>query len=80
MIINVMPYEQNSVDQSSNTTINEQGPKEKVAQELTKSEPTFSLNNSYTKKPEENTQANKKQDELMPISKHLLDTEDEIST
>ncbi|CAG8731486.1 15299_t:CDS:2 [Cetraspora pellucida] len=89
---NVMPHEQNSVDQSSNTTINEQdeitispnnpymeGPKEKVAQELTKSEPTFSTNNPYAKKPEENTQANEEQDKLMPISEHPSDTEEEMS-
>ncbi|CAG8749125.1 702_t:CDS:2, partial [Cetraspora pellucida] len=55
------------------------GPKEKVAQELTKSEPTFSTNNLYTKKPEENTQVNEEQDELMPISEHPSDTEEEMS-
>ncbi|CAG8731105.1 3042_t:CDS:2, partial [Cetraspora pellucida] len=60
---NVMAHEQNK----------------KVAQELTKSEPTFSANNPYAKKPEENTQANEEQDELMPISEHFSVTEEEMS-
>ncbi|CAG8770855.1 13922_t:CDS:2, partial [Cetraspora pellucida] len=52
------------------------GSREKLPQETTPLEPTFSANNPYIKSLEENLQANKEQDVPMPTAEHFSDAEE----